>query len=84
MARDCAELSARGLLTDESDLAELTDSGMQLREHIEAATDASVESAWAAVSDDALAELRDDAKLIAEAVAAAHLIPQKLFGRESS
>jgi hypothetical protein len=79
-----AELSARGLLTDESDLAELTDSGMQLREHIEAATDASVESAWAAVSDDALAELRDDAKLIAEAVAAAHLIPQKLFGRESS
>ena len=78
-----AALSARGLLTDESDLAELTDSGTQLKERIEAATDASVATAWSDVSDNALAEIREDAKLIAEAVTAARLIPQKLFGRES-
>lgn len=78
-----AALSARGLLADESDLAELTDSGTQLKERIEAATDASVATAWSAVSDSALAEIREDAKLIAEAVTAARLIPQKLFGRES-
>lgn len=79
-----ADLAARGLLTDDSDLAALTDAGMQFKESLEAATDASVASAWAVIDDGVLDEVRDDAKLIAEVVTAAHLIPQKLFGRESA
>lgn len=79
-----SKLVARGLLSDESDIATLTDAGQDLKESIEAATDLAVTDAWSNVSADALAEVREDAKLIAEAVAAAGLIPQKLFGRDES
>lgn len=79
-----ANLVAQGLLSDESDIAALTAAGEDLKESVEAATDLSVAAAWSHIGDDALAEVRQDAKVIAEAVAAAQLIPAKLFGRDES
>ncbi len=77
-------LARRGLLSDESDTAVLTEEGVSLKESLEVATDATVASAWSRLDDAALAEIRRDAKLIAEIVATAQLIPQKLFGRDSA
>lgn len=77
-------LAAQGLLSDESDIASLTVTGEDLKESVEATTDLSVAAAWSQIDDDALAEVREDAKLIAEAVATAKLLPTKLFGRDES
>ena len=77
-----SSLVDRGLLSDESDASLLTESGMALKEDLEAATDRSVASAWSRIDDDTLEEVRQDAKLIAELVTSAGLLPQKLFGRE--
>lgn len=79
-----ANLAAQGLLSDESDIASLTVAGEDLKEAIEATTDLSVAAAWSQIDDDALAEVREDAKLIASAVAAAQLLPTKPFGRDPS
>lgn len=77
-----SSLVTRGLLSDESDTATLTAAGESFKESIEVATDLSVASAWSSIDDHALAIVREDAKLIAQAVSAAELMPTKLFGRD--
>lgn len=77
-------LAERGLLSDRSDTAVLTEEGVALKESLEVATDASVALSWSCLDDVALAEVRHDAKLIAEIVATAQLLPQKLFGRDTA
>lgn len=79
-----SDLVERGLLSDESDSGELTEAGAALKESFEVATDASVASAWSRIDDDSLTEVRHDAKLIAEIMRTAEIIPQKLFGRDPS
>lgn len=79
-----SKLVASGLLSDASDGATLTDTGREYKALIEAATDRSVETAWSSIDEDTLAQVRVDAKIVAEAVAKAELIPAKLFGRDEA
>lgn len=78
------KLAGQGFLSDESDMATLTAAGQDLKESIESATDLAVAAAWSHIDDETLSTVREDAKLIAEAVSAAELIPTKLFGRDQS
>lgn len=79
--RETAEsLAARGLLTEAADSADLEAEGQELKAAVEDLTDDSVEAAWSALDDEALAALKDDAKTLAVRVAEAGIIPQKLFG----
>jgi ADP-heptose:LPS heptosyltransferase len=82
--REAAQaLADRGLLTGPGDDAHLTDAGTALKAEAEDRTDAAVAASWAVLSDDQLATLADDAKIIAKLVLSSGAMPTRIFGHGS-
>ena len=79
--REAAQvLTDRGLLDGPGDDAQLTEAGVALKEEAEARTDAAVDAAWSVLTDEQLAALADDAKIIAKLVLSSGALPSRLFG----
>lgn len=73
------ELRERGLVDAEGTL---TDAGNQLREDVEADTDAMSTAPWRGMSEQRAQQLLDNGKQLSKLLAKAGAVPRELFGRD--